>query len=155
MFYLSLSYTLSSQYYIWDQNNHELHFFLLQNNTDGLQYAVYKDTHDDIDPRNKLHHAITVTESVQYRPPVSQGQVLPLMDTAGQSDHAWGPRRGVLMSHVDFKQYVCRPVEFKKCSCRPVEVKKLPCPMPLSFHISCGMSLRPKIPHVALSILGV
>ena len=43
------------------------------------------------------------------------------------SSPTWGPRRGVLMSHVDFKKYICRPVEFKKCSCRPVEFKKLPC----------------------------
>ena len=47
--------------------------------------------------------------------------------------------------HVDFKKAQCRPVEFKKC----------PCPMSLSLYISCRMSLRPKMPHVALSILGV
>ena len=70
-------------------------------------------------------------------------------------DNRRGPRRGVLMYHVDFKKYVCRPVEFKKCSCRPVEFKKLPCPMSLSLQISCCMSLRPKRLHVALSILGV
>ena len=26
----------------------------------------------------------------------------------------WDPRGGVLMSHVDFKKYICRPVESKK-----------------------------------------
>ena len=62
---------------------------------------------------------------------------------------------GVLISHVEFKKAQCRPVEFKKCSCRPVEVKKCSC-RPVEFkEWSCPMSLRPNIPHVALSILGV
>ena len=53
----------------------------------------------------------------------------------------WGPRRGVLMSHVDFKKYICRPVELKKCSCPPVEFKKLPCcTKPLST-IQCNKTL--------------
>ena len=59
----------------------------------------------------------------------------------------------VLMSHVDFKKYTCRPDESKKCSCCPVNTKKFPCPiMSLFVQISCRMSLRPKTPHVALSI---
>ena len=62
---------------------------------------------------------------------------------------------GVLSLHVKFKKPQCRPVEFKKCSCRPVEFKKCSC-RPVEFKkCSCPMSLRPKIPHVALSILGV
>ena len=52
---------------------------------------------------------------------------------------------GSPMSHDDFNKYVCCPVDFKK----------LPCLMSLSFQISCHMPLRPKIPHVTLSILGV
>ena len=47
------------------------------------------------------------------------------------------------------------PLKFKKCSSRPVEFEKCPCHMSLSFSISDRMSLRPKMPHVALSILGV
>ena len=69
--------------------------------------------------------------------------------------YCWDPRRRVLMLHVDFKKYICRPVEFKKCSCHPVEFKKLPCPMALSLQISCRMSPRSKRPNVTLSILGV
>ena len=62
---------------------------------------------------------------------------------------------GVLILHVEFKKAQCRPVEFKKCSCRPVEFKKCSC-RPVEFKkCPCPMSLRPKIPHVALSILGV
>ena len=56
---------------------------------------------------------------------------------------------------VEFKKCSCRPVEFKKCSCRPVEFKKCSCRPVESKKCSCPMSLRPKIPHVALSILGV
>ena len=33
--------------------------------------------------------------------------------------------------------------------------QKLPFPMSLSYQISCHMSLRPKLPHVALSMLRV
>ena len=62
---------------------------------------------------------------------------------------------GVLSLHVEFKKPQCRPVEFKKCSCRPVEFKKSSY-RPVEFKKSSSpMSLRPKIPHVALSILGV
>ena len=37
----------------------------------------------------------------------------------------------------------------------PREFKKCLCPISLSVMISCRMLLRPKIPHVALPILGV
>ena len=62
---------------------------------------------------------------------------------------------GVLILHVEFKKAQCRPVEFKKCSCRPVEFKKCSCRTVEFKKCSCPMSLKPKIPHVALSILGV
>ena len=63
-----------------------------------------------------------------------------------------GALDGVLMSHVDFKKYICCPVEFKKCVCHHVELKKFPCPMSLSFQITGRMSLESSIrPHVALS----
>ena len=62
---------------------------------------------------------------------------------------------GVLILHVEFKKAQCCPVEFKNCSCRPIEFKKCSC-RPVYFKkCPCPMSLRPKIPHVALSILGV
>ena len=72
--------------------------------------------------------------------------------------YIWGPWRGgggVLILHVEFKKAQCRPVEFKKCSCRPVEFKKCSCRTVEFKKCSCPMSLRPKIPCVALSILGV
>ena len=59
---------------------------------------------------------------------------------------------GVLILHS--KKALCHPVKFKKCSCCPVEFKKCPCPMSLYVYISCRMSLRPKMSHVALPILG-
>ena len=59
------------------------------------------------------------------------------------------------MSHVDYKKSSCHPVEFKKSPCRPVEFKKGPC-RPVEFKKTpCCMSLKPKMGHVALSILGV
>ena len=62
---------------------------------------------------------------------------------------------GVMILHVEFKKAQCRPVDFKKCSYRPVEFKKCSC-RPVEFKkCSCPMLLKPKIPHVALSILGV
>ena len=53
--------------------------------------------------------------------------------------HLWGPRRGVLMSHVDFKKYICHPADFKKCSCRPVECKNVHVPRHYLFrsHVAC------------------
>ena len=66
-----------------------------------------------------------------------------------------GPLTGGPDLRVDLKKAQCRPVEFKKYSCHLVEFKKCPCLMSLSFYISCRMSLRPKMAHVAQSILGV
>ena len=57
------------------------------------------------------------------------------------------------MSHVKFNKALCCPLNVKKCSRRPVEFEK--CPMSLPFSISDRVSLRPKMPHVALSVLGV
>ena len=59
------------------------------------------------------------------------------------------------MSHVDHKEWSCRPVDFKKVPCHPGDFKKLSC-RPVDFKkVPCRLSLRPKNGRVAVSILRV